>query len=334
MKQKNNNVNPFNYPAKKYSSYVFDATTKYQKKYGFEMGTGSHATWNNEADAFKHTYMQAQLALFAGKHIAKFAGDYHEMQGNKDMGQSKGEENMDKWNNAQGREIAKEIIQEYGVWATAPSQKINDVIARKVMELHEKKNSYQRNCVKTINAKISRLQKLIEKSYIDKCEGVIDEEFWRIQNKKWRKEKNELMEQLSMLDVADEQFYMNCEQLLSFAKNAHEMFLKGSIEDKSFITKLVISKITYYNKKLDIELYPVFNSILKKKNKIATLEQAEMQTTSTKKAPEGANFKNGGTDASRFELLINRYYEHLNSKFVSKTSILIENLKCNDFLNG
>ena len=79
MKQKNNNVNPFNYPAKKYSSYVFDATTKYQKKYGFEMGTGSHATWNNEADAFKHTYMQAQLALFAGKHIAKFAGDYHEI---------------------------------------------------------------------------------------------------------------------------------------------------------------------------------------------------------------------------------------------------------------
>lgn len=74
-----------------------------------------------------------------------------------------------------------------------------------------------------------------------------------------------------MLDVADEQFYNNCEQLLNFTKNAHEMFLKGSIEDKSFITKLVISKITYYNKKLDIELYPVFNSLLKKANKIATL---------------------------------------------------------------
>ena len=175
---------------------------------------------------------------------------------------------------------------------------LNEVL-QTVMELHNKKNCYQRNCVKTINAKISRLQKLIEKSYIDKCEGVIDEEFWRIQNKKWRKEKNELMEQLSMLDVADEQFYNNCEQLLSFTKNAHEMFLKGSIEDKSFITKLVISKITYYNKKLDIELYPVFNSLLKKANKIATLEQAEMQATSTKKAPEGAKFKNGGNDEAR-----------------------------------
>lgn len=133
MKQKNN-INPFNYAAKKYNNYIFDATTKYQKQYGFDIGTGAHATWNNEADAFKHTYMQAQLALWAGKHAAKFAGDFHEWQGNKDMGQSKGEENMDKWNNAQGREIAKEIILEYGAGATVPSRKINDIIARKVME--------------------------------------------------------------------------------------------------------------------------------------------------------------------------------------------------------
>ena len=133
MKQKNN-INPLNYAAKKYNNYIFDATTKYQKQYGFDIGTGAHATWNNEADAFKHTYMQAQLALWAGKHAAKFAGDFHEWQGNKDMGQSKGEENMDKWNNAQGREIAKEIILEYGAGATVPSRKINDIIARKVME--------------------------------------------------------------------------------------------------------------------------------------------------------------------------------------------------------
>ena len=133
MKQKNN-INPLNYAAKKYNNYIFDATTKYQKQYGFDIGTGAHATWNNEADAFKHTYMQAQLALWAGKHAAKFAGDFHEWQGNKDMGQSSGEENMDKWNNAQGREIAKEIILEYGAGATVPSRKINDIIARKVME--------------------------------------------------------------------------------------------------------------------------------------------------------------------------------------------------------
>ena len=137
MKQDNknqNNTNIFNYIPKKYSSYVFDATTKYQKKYGFDMGTGEHATWNNEADAFKHAYMQAQLSLWAGKHISKALGDFHEFQGNKTMGQSKEEYNMDNWNNEQGREIAREIIQQYGVLSTIPSQKINDIIAEKVVK--------------------------------------------------------------------------------------------------------------------------------------------------------------------------------------------------------
>lgn len=119
-----------------YGSKVFEDTVKYQKQYGFEMGTGEHATWNNEADAFKHTYMQAQLALWGGKHISKLLGDYHEYQGNKYMGQSKGEENMDQWNNAQGREIAKEIILEYGIGSTIPFQgdKINNIIAEKVIQ--------------------------------------------------------------------------------------------------------------------------------------------------------------------------------------------------------
>ncbi|MGN0031745.1 MAG: hypothetical protein ACI37Q_07310 [Candidatus Gastranaerophilaceae bacterium] len=72
MKQNNKNqknINIFNYIPKKYSSYVFDATTKYQKKYGFDIGTGERATWDNEADAF-HTYMQSIMANRYGTLLA------------------------------------------------------------------------------------------------------------------------------------------------------------------------------------------------------------------------------------------------------------------------
>ena len=134
MKDKKNDVNIFNFPAKKYSSWIFDETLKYQKKYNFEIGTGKHATWNNEADAFKHTFMQAHLSLLFGKNVAKYVGDWHENDGNIKMGQSFNEYNMDNWNNAQGREIAKEIIRENGILATIPNEKINDIIAEKVME--------------------------------------------------------------------------------------------------------------------------------------------------------------------------------------------------------
>jgi hypothetical protein len=41
-------------PSKKYKNredfnkYIHSETVKYQRQYGFEMGTGEHATWNNE----------------------------------------------------------------------------------------------------------------------------------------------------------------------------------------------------------------------------------------------------------------------------------------------
>lgn len=55
------------------------------------------------------------------------------------MGQSRGENNMDLWNNQQGREIAREIVQQYGPVATIPfQQKINDIIAEKVINRMKK----------------------------------------------------------------------------------------------------------------------------------------------------------------------------------------------------
>lgn len=83
--------------------------------------------------------MQAQLALWFGQTLAKTAGDYHEVQGNICMGQSRGENNMDLWNNQQGREITREIVQQYGPVATIPfQQKINDIIAEKVINRMKK----------------------------------------------------------------------------------------------------------------------------------------------------------------------------------------------------
>lgn len=136
MTNQNNNNSFFKNPAKWYGSQVVNETGKYQKQYGFEIGSGEHAMWNNEADAFKHTFMQAQLGLIFGKHTAKFLGDWHEKDGRTKMGQSYGEENMDKWNNEHGREIAREIIREHGALAGNPFNlpKMNDTIAKKVME--------------------------------------------------------------------------------------------------------------------------------------------------------------------------------------------------------
>lgn len=102
------------------------------KKYGFDIGTGEHATWNNEADAFKHTYMGADLVLKMGQIPSLILGIIHE---NQTPNNPQGEWNMDSWNNNQGREIAREIKKEYGSNFEKFTQKEREnIIADKVMQ--------------------------------------------------------------------------------------------------------------------------------------------------------------------------------------------------------
>ncbi|MBR1907564.1 hypothetical protein IJ818_01355 [bacterium] len=108
---------------------------KYQKIYGFEIGTGEHDTWNNEADAFKHAYMQAIAQFDFGSVTSNIGGYYHEFEGLL-KNQSKEEANMDLWNNEIGREIGRNIKKfvmgkrksEY------PKEKIEDMIAEEIVK--------------------------------------------------------------------------------------------------------------------------------------------------------------------------------------------------------
>ena len=107
------------------------------------------------------------------------------------------------------------------------------------------------------------------------------------------------------------------------------MFLSGSVEDKRFITQLVVSKCTYYNKKLDIELFPVFYSLMGLPvltgSETATIEHPEMQTTNTKKAPEGANLINGGKCVARIEQIVESVKQLIEVKSNQKVMYLLKN---------
>ena len=90
---------------------------------------------NNEADAFKHTYMQAYLSVFYFTQLAEYFGNDHEKRGNK-KGQPAGEANMDLWNNQQGREIAEELKKEFGgsLKKFFTDDAIKDIIADRVIK--------------------------------------------------------------------------------------------------------------------------------------------------------------------------------------------------------
>ncbi len=180
---------------------------------------------------------------------------------------------------------------------------ILDDVLGSIKDIHNAKNEYQEHASIQINRQITTLQKRIEQLYIDKCDGKVSEEFWIVTNKKWHAEKTELINQLHRMNKADEEFYNMTEMLLKFCHNAHEMYLNGTAEEKRFITSTVISNITYYDKKLDIELFPVFytlSDLIKEEDKeFDTLEPPESIDFTNKKDPQEGQFSNGGNDEAR-----------------------------------
>lgn len=76
----------------------------YAEIYSFDMGADGKTSYNNEGDAFKHCFMQAELTFWFGQRIAEYIGIKHE--DNNPLNNDK-ERNMDLWNNKQGREIGQ-----------------------------------------------------------------------------------------------------------------------------------------------------------------------------------------------------------------------------------
>ena len=95
------------------------------------MRTGEHATWNNEADAFKHAYMQWFLGFYLNDSKAKEFGDMHE---NETPNAPLGERNMDLWNNAIGGEIAEDMRKNHISATGFNNETINEIVSEIIYE--------------------------------------------------------------------------------------------------------------------------------------------------------------------------------------------------------
>ena len=183
------------------------------------------------------------------------------------------------------------------------SKELLETIKTFIKEIHDDKNDYQGKAEANISRKIEQLNKRIRQAYDDRCDGTIDEDFWKKINQEYHAEKAELIEQLNRINEADVKFYDTCEKLLAFAKDSYNMFMNGTIEDKRFITQTVLSNATYYDGKLDVELHPAFDTLFRLSKEYehqkSTIEPSESIDLTNKKTPLTKCFNNGGNDEAR-----------------------------------
>ncbi len=109
--------------------YILEKALEYQKELGIENSGGG---WNDTTDGFRHAWGSAYLAMKYGDLLSHAATSGHELT---ETYQPKEEKSMDEWNNAIGREIAKNIKAEYkDIDKNINWSSIEDLIAQKAFE--------------------------------------------------------------------------------------------------------------------------------------------------------------------------------------------------------
>lgn len=191
-----------------FNDEMYQKTAHYQDVYNFESNSqDGHKFWNDEGDAFKHTFGSAVMSFRLGNLGSLAGGTYHELFL---PNNPENEWNMDSWNNRQGREIAKEIELQYGKsFSKFPQQKQEDIIAEKVMtrmkkgllitsptdkrEFNGKIEKYGKNLRKKFDNKNTRLESNSKKNHI-----FTAEEIGKMNTNEFLKNESKIMNQLKM----------------------------------------------------------------------------------------------------------------------------------------
>ena len=108
----------------------------------------------------------------------------------------------------------------------------------------------------------------------------MNKDFWKSQNDKWQNEKDRLKIQLDEIDRLDREFYEKADIMLGFTDNAYMYFLKGNTAQRRKILEIISEEITYKDKKFDIKLRPIFQTIAENQYKLS-LKYANNRTSET-----------------------------------------------------
>lgn len=115
------------------------------------------------------------------------------------------------------------------------------------------KQEFSQQEFERITSNLKRLQDRINKLYIDKLDGLIDNEFWKEKNTLWSNELSELENKLHAYNVADKKYYEEGIKILELLKNAYGLYSKQNNVEKRKMLNYLLSNCKLSNKKVSYD---------------------------------------------------------------------------------
>lgn len=184
-------------------------------------------------------------------------------------------------------------------------EELIDIIKSGLQEIHDLKNEYSNTVHDNIYKHIKEIDSMIQNGYKRMLKSTSDSEneLWNATYTELRTEREQLMDKLSCIDKADDDFYKQSDLILKFCKNASKIFMKATPSEKRTICEIIGSNFTANAKNIDITLYPIFYDIIEMnrlgRSKNGRFELSQTQSGTKKEPLEKALNLNGGNDEAR-----------------------------------
>lgn len=129
--------------------------------------------------------------------------------------------------------------------------------------LGDSENKFHKNSMNSLKADYDKYEIRIRKMYEDRLDGRLTGEMYDKLLTEYKSRQAEILELMGDHSVADEQFYVTANILLSIAKRAKEIFMSSEVNEKRQLLSFLLQNCVLNQKKLDFTLHSPFDLMSK-----------------------------------------------------------------------
>lgn len=107
--------------------------------------------------------------------------------------------------------------------------------------------------IESLQVQHKRIKERLHKLYIDKLDGVVDNDFWLEKKQEWTNQLEEIENLLQAFNNADKKYYDEGVQILELLRNAYSVYSKQNNQEKRKMLKFLLSNCTINDKKVSYD---------------------------------------------------------------------------------
>ena len=143
---------------------------------------------------------------------------------------------------------------------------IPDLVLEQVVQnldnTHQDKMDFHNKQFDKLTSKHKTITKMIDNLYLDKLKGSITDDRYDKYYQSFREQIAEIDTRLSMLQEAEDNYYVSAKYLLKLSNKAYDLFKSSEVEERRQLIKLVLSNLRVEGKLVRYEAVKPFNTIL------------------------------------------------------------------------